>query len=139
MAPLTEPNPHEEIDVDAVRRHLRRAVDRLLALQDPAGYWCGELEGDSILESEYILLKWIIRQEHDQRLPAIADYLRWLQQPECWNYRTEPPGRSSAKWRPRRAYRWSPRHRVAPRAVERRSPPMRKRCSPPSTAWQTQR
>src|SRR5207244_4184845 len=26
------------------------------AQQDPAGYWVGELEGDTILESEYILL-----------------------------------------------------------------------------------
>lgn len=67
------------------RLHLRRAVDNLLAQQmtgDAGGYWCGELEGDSILESEYILLKWIIEQENDPRLPAIADYLRSLQQPE---------------------------------------------------------
>ena len=30
--------------------------DWLLARQHPDGYWCGELEGDTILESEYILL-----------------------------------------------------------------------------------
>ena len=27
----------------------------LLSIQDPDGHWCGELEGDTILESEYIL------------------------------------------------------------------------------------
>ena len=61
---------------------IARAVDRLLAEQKPAGYWCAELEGDSILESEYILLKWIIEQEHDPRLPRIANYLRKLQRPD---------------------------------------------------------
>ena len=30
--------------------------DWLLARQHAEGYWCGELEGDSILESEYLLL-----------------------------------------------------------------------------------
>ena len=35
---------------------IARARDYLLAGQSPAGYWVGELEGDSILESEYILL-----------------------------------------------------------------------------------
>ncbi len=55
-----------------------------------AGFWCGELEGDSILQSEYILLQFIVEQEHDPRLPKIANYLRtqqrasdgaWIQYP----------------------------------------------------------
>ncbi len=33
-----------------------RARQRLLARQHEEGYWCGELQGDTILESEYILL-----------------------------------------------------------------------------------
>lgn len=64
------------------RQCLDRAVDNLLAQQYEDGYWCAELEGDSILESEYILLKWIIEEEHDPRLPRIANYLRKLQRPE---------------------------------------------------------
>ncbi len=59
-----------------VRHHLDAAVDHLLSLQKPDGHWCAELEGDSILQSEYILLKWIIEQEHDPRLPWVANYLR---------------------------------------------------------------
>ncbi len=66
------------------------AVERLLGQQADDGYWCGELEGDSILESEYLLLKWILGQEDDVRLPKIANYLRaqqrrddgaWIQYP----------------------------------------------------------
>src|SRR5689334_15988867 len=69
-----------------VERSLARAKSALLEKQDPAGFWCGELQGDSILESEYILLKFILEQESDPELPLIANYLRSLQQPDGgWN------------------------------------------------------
>ncbi len=75
---------------ERARRTLSKAVDQLVSLQDESGYWCAELEGDSILQSEYILLKFIIEQENDPRLPRIANYLRqqqrqsdgaWIQYP----------------------------------------------------------
>ena len=70
-------------DLFAHARHrLDLAVQRLLGEQDRSGYWCGELEGDSILESEYILLKWILTEQDDPRLPRIANYLRQIQQPD---------------------------------------------------------
>jgi squalene-hopene/tetraprenyl-beta-curcumene cyclase len=76
--------------VDGAKTALARALDHLFSLQEPAGFWCGELEGDSILQSEYILLKFIVEQENDSRLPKIANYLRsqqrasdgaWVQYP----------------------------------------------------------
>jgi len=69
-------------DTDRVNGALDRAVAALLDLQFKDGYWCAELEGDSILESEYLLFKWIVGQEKDPRLPNIANYLRSLQQPD---------------------------------------------------------
>ncbi len=69
---------------------LSRATECLVSMQHPSGFWCGELEGDSILQSEYILLKFIVEQEDDARLPKIANYLRkqqrqsdgaWVQYP----------------------------------------------------------
>ena len=49
------------------RRRLQNTLDRAIAalqsLQKPNGHWCGELEGDSILESEYLLMKFILGQE----------------------------------------------------------------------------
>ena len=52
----------------------------------PDGFWCAELQGDSILNSEYILLKFILGQENDPDLPPIANYLRSIQQPDGgWN------------------------------------------------------
>ena len=67
---------------------LRDALDALLGCQESDGHWCGELQGDSILESEYLLMKFILGQEQapmaDGRpaskvLPRIASYLRSLQ------------------------------------------------------------
>lgn len=56
-----------------------RAKACLLGKQAPEGYWVGELQGDSILESEYLLLKFILGQENDPDLPLITNYLRDLQ------------------------------------------------------------
>lgn len=77
-APAQVPAP----DPPAVGEALARARDRLLSLQHDEGYWCAELEGDSILESEYILLKFILGQEDDPDLPLITNHLRSLQQPD---------------------------------------------------------
>lgn len=59
---------------------LQRAVAHLISLQNEDGHWCAELEGDSILQSEYILMKWILGQEDDPRLPLLTAYLRKQQQ-----------------------------------------------------------
>ncbi|MBX6372495.1 MAG: squalene--hopene cyclase, partial [Acidothermus sp.] len=42
---------------DAVSGALDRAVERLLTLQDPAGYWKGELETNVTMEAEDLLLR----------------------------------------------------------------------------------
>ena len=61
------------------------ALHALASLQRGDGHWCGELEGDSILQSEYLLMKWILAQERApmadgrdgaQVLPRIVAYLR---------------------------------------------------------------
>jgi len=51
-------------------------MSTLIAKQKAQGYWVGELQGDSILESEYLLLKFILEQDDDPKLPLIANYLR---------------------------------------------------------------
>jgi len=66
---------------EGVKTTLRRAQEALLGLQHHSGYWVGELQGDSILESEYILLRFILGQEDEEALPRIANYLRGLQNP----------------------------------------------------------
>jgi squalene-hopene/tetraprenyl-beta-curcumene cyclase len=46
-----------------IEQHLAGALGALLSLQREDGHWCGELEGDSILQSEYLLMKWMLGQE----------------------------------------------------------------------------
>ncbi len=61
---------------------VRRTRDHLLAQQHPEGYWLGELQGDTILESEYILLlAWMKREETDIAKQA-GEYIRKQQLPE---------------------------------------------------------
>ena len=91
-----EPEPIREIipePSDPLDRTIHRASRALLARQDRTGFWCGELQGDSILESEYLLLRWILEHESDPELPLIANYLRRLQQADGgWNlYPGGPP------------------------------------------------
>lgn len=68
--------------LDRINIVWQKARDALLRLQNPKGYWVGELQGDSILESEYLLLKFILNQEKDAELPKIANFLRSLQNGE---------------------------------------------------------
>ncbi len=65
---------------DQVAASLDSAVQCLLNKHHADGYWVGELQGDSILESEYIMLKFFLEQENDPNLPLIANYLRSIQQ-----------------------------------------------------------
>lgn len=78
---LRQPIPVRTPPIDwQIEQALQRGRGCLLGIQKPDGHWCGELQGDSILESEYILMKFILSQEDDPQLPLIANYLRSLQQ-----------------------------------------------------------
>jgi squalene-hopene/tetraprenyl-beta-curcumene cyclase len=76
------------VDLDQAARCLRGAVAALRSLQHDDGHWCGELQGDSILESEYLLMKFILGQERQpmadgsdgpRTLAMIANELRHQQ------------------------------------------------------------
>ena len=66
----------------AVHQAFDRARKALLGKQHAKGYWVGELQGDSILESEYLLLMFILGLENDAHLPKITNFLRKLQNPD---------------------------------------------------------
>ena len=66
---------------DALASALERTSEWLLACQHDEGYWVGELEGDTILESEYILLLAFLGKEADPVLRQCARYIQDLQLP----------------------------------------------------------
>ncbi len=59
--------------------HLQRALDNathcLLSRQQPDGHWVGELQGDTILESEYVLLMAFLGRENEPRVRKVAQYI----------------------------------------------------------------
>jgi squalene-hopene/tetraprenyl-beta-curcumene cyclase len=71
----TQPAPAPVASVERARRSL-------LARQNPDGHWVGELQGDTILESEYILLKAFLGREGDPDVAACARYILTQQMPE---------------------------------------------------------
>ena len=58
-----------------LRPGIERTRDRLLSLQHDEGYWCAELQGDTILESEYILLLAFLGQGQSPRAKEAAAYM----------------------------------------------------------------
>ena len=53
----------------------------LLSVQREDGHWCGELEGDTILESEYMLTMHFLGRTGEPRIRKAAEYLRRQQLP----------------------------------------------------------
>src|SRR5215510_10378782 len=65
-----------------VSRAIKSARDYLLQIQHSDGHWCGELEGDTILESEYILTMHFIGRLQEERCRKAANYIRQKMLPE---------------------------------------------------------
>ena len=66
---------------DTLESALERTRDWLLARQDEEGYWVAELEGDTILESEYVLLMTFLGREADDVCIRCARYIQDHQLP----------------------------------------------------------
>ena len=58
--------------IDDIASRVAAAVDGarrvLFSTQDPEGFWCGELEADTTLESDYILLHTLLGTRDEVRL-----------------------------------------------------------------------
>ena len=68
-------------EADPLEAALGRARDALLGLQESDGHWCAELEGDSILESEYILTMYYLGRGAEPRVRKAGNQLLVTQLP----------------------------------------------------------
>ena len=59
-----------------VREAIGRSQDYLLSIQNDDGHWCGELEGDTILESEYVLTMHFLGRLEEPKVRKAAQYIR---------------------------------------------------------------
>jgi len=65
---------------------IERGMKHLLSLQASEGYWVGELEADTTLESDYIFYLHILDKADPQRVGKLANYIRQRQLPDGgWN------------------------------------------------------
>ena len=74
------------LDTSRVDGALQRSQDHLLRLQAPAGFWLGELEADTTITAEYLLLRHLLgTADRDLERKAVA-YLRERQGVDgSWN------------------------------------------------------
>ena len=75
----------DSVPSQAQRASVRNAVEAaqryLLSIQAEDGHWCGELEGDTILESEYVLTMHFLGRVQEDRCRKAAEHLRRKQLP----------------------------------------------------------
>jgi squalene-hopene/tetraprenyl-beta-curcumene cyclase len=82
---------------ESARGALEAARTYLLSIQGEDGHWCGELEGDTILESEYILTMIFLGRGNDPRVRKAAESLRRQQLDEGgWSIYPGGPAEPSA-------------------------------------------
>ena len=86
-APAAQPQiAATEVVANELTEAIGRGVKHLLSLQAAEGYWIGELEADTTLESDYIFYLHILDKADPQRVAKLANYIRQRQLPDGgWN------------------------------------------------------
>ena len=100
---LRERETADGAELGQVRVAVGAARDHLLSLQQPDGHWCGELEGDTILESEYALL--LVVPRTPARAASSSASRNYLREP---GRASTAAGRASPAGPPRSARRSRP-------------------------------
>src|SRR5262245_133476 len=72
-------HPASELKLGDQADGVENAVSHLVSLQHEDGHWCGRLEGNSILESEYMLLLWFLGRQTEERFSLAAEAVRDVQ------------------------------------------------------------
>jgi len=67
------------VRVEEIDRARELAVGNLLSLQRDDGHWCGQLEGDSVLEAEYFLVLHFFGRAHGLRADKLTESIRRAQ------------------------------------------------------------
>lgn len=68
--------------VERLAHAIERGAQHLLSLQAKQGYWVGELEADTTLESDYIYYLNVLGKAEPGRISKLANYVRQRQLPD---------------------------------------------------------
>lgn len=86
-----------DLGMDQVKKAIDQSVAWLLGQQDEQGYWCGELEADSMLEADYIFLHTLLGTGDRGRMERCAnEILRHQNEDGGWS--TYPGGPSNVSY-----------------------------------------
>lgn len=86
-----------DASMDHVESAISSARELLLSQQTPEGYWCGELEADTTLESDYIMLHTLLGTGNEGRMKrALQEILRHQQEDGGWSIYRGGPSNISA-------------------------------------------
>ncbi|MGD0742020.1 MAG: squalene--hopene cyclase [Acidimicrobiales bacterium] len=72
----------EELELAAARRALGKARDHLLGIQEPEGWWKGELETNVTMDAEDLMLREFLGIRRDDDTAAAAAWIRSKQRPD---------------------------------------------------------
>src|SRR5258707_4206192 len=81
----TRPAPapwRQEGWAEKIETAVRNGAEYLLSVQAEEGYWHGELEADTTLESDYIYYLHVLGKAEPERIAKLANYLRQKQLPD---------------------------------------------------------
>jgi len=82
--------------LEDVAHAIERSRDSLLARQHPEGYWVGELEGDSMLEADYIFLHVLLGTGDQGKMQrALNEIMRYRNDDGSWSLYPGGPGNIS--------------------------------------------
>ncbi len=83
--------------LDEVEQAIDASRELLFSQQHPDGYWCGELEADTTLESDYIMLHTLLGTGDEGRMRrAITEILRHQNEDGGWSIYAGGPSNISA-------------------------------------------
>lgn len=70
----------------SLEQSIENGANHLLSLQAQEGFWLGELEADTTLESDYIYYLYVLGKADPERIAKLANYVRRRQLPDGgWN------------------------------------------------------
>ncbi|HYL61684.1 MAG TPA: squalene--hopene cyclase [Candidatus Methylomirabilis sp.] len=85
-APVASPVWREQSWAASLEQSVENGANHLLSLQAQEGYWLGELEADTTLESDYIYYLYVLGKADSERIAKLANYVRRRQLPDGgWN------------------------------------------------------
>jgi squalene-hopene/tetraprenyl-beta-curcumene cyclase len=84
--PVIPPLWQEKDLSSSLEQAIENGANHLLSLQAEEGYWLGELEADTTLESDYIYYLYVLGKTDPVRIAKLANYVRQRQLPDGgWN------------------------------------------------------